>query len=312
MSRTLLRTVPGLLLLVTLTACGDDDPTAEDPKPLGNGIVWKDGAEVHFAGGEVVDTGQEYASISRTSHGVVSSSWGEGTVYVTPDGTVTDLDLPDDVEISTDPGQPLVAWTTSQPGDGVVHVLDPRTGEEQAAITTDYDDAMNLTLDGDTVWLHSSELATTLEIDWRSGKVTRSPLRYVRSISQHYATVEGGNENYVEAGAAKPGLIDLETRKLVLRGWEWGTSPRETYATRELSDGDSSTDDTRIGVLDLATGKYVAKLPARPDDSNWLNWAWTPDEKTIYWFEGHELVQCTTDDFTCTRSKVDAKAPGVA
>ena len=116
----------------------------------------------------------------------------------------------------------------------------------------------------------------------------------------------------MEAGAAKPGLIDLETRKLVLRGWEWGTSPRETYATRELSDGDSSTDDTRIGVLDLATGKYVAKLPARPDDSNWLNWAWTPDEKTIYWFEGNELVQCASEDFTCTRSTVDATRPDVS
>ncbi|NYI44271.1 hypothetical protein BJ993_001351 [Nocardioides aromaticivorans] len=311
MRRTFLRTAPALLLLVPLAACGDDDPAAPDAAPLGDGIAWRDGATVHFPGGEEVDSGQEDGQAWRTSDGVVITSWDGGTVYVTPDGSVSDLDIPEEAQVAADPTQSVVAWAKVQPGDGVVHVLDPATGKERAAISTDYDDATELSIEGDRIWLHSSELASTLEIDWPSGKVTRSPLKYVRSIGSRYAVVEGGNENYVEAGAAKPGVIDLETRRMVLRGWDWGLSPRNTYATRELSDGDASTADTRIGVLDLATGKYVARLAARPDDSNWLNWAWTLDEKTIYWFEGNELVQCASATFTCTRSKVDATFPSV-
>jgi hypothetical protein len=306
-----LRALPALLLLVSLTACGEDDPAAAEGKPLGDGIAWQDGSTIHFPGGEEVDTGQEMGTAWRTSHGVVSTSYDEGAVYVTPDGTVKDLDIPEQAQVATDRGQSLVAWAKVQPGDGVVHVLDPATGKEKAAVETEYDDAIDLAIEGDKVWLYSNELATTLEVDWPSGKVERLPLQYVRSIGSRYATVEGGNENYVEAGAAKPGVIDLRTRKLVLRGWQWGLSPRDTYATRELSDGDSSTDDVRIGVLDLATHKFVARLPARPDDSNWLNWTWTSDEKTIYWFEGNVLVQCASATFTCTRSKVDAKFPDV-
>lgn len=311
MHRTPLRVLPALLLLVPLAACGDDDPAEAQGEPLGDGIAWTDGPTIHFPGGEEVDSGQETGTTWRTSHGVVSTSYDEGTVYVTPDGTVTDLDIPKQAQVATDREQSLVAWARVQPGDGVVHVLDPATGKERAAIKTDYDDAIDLSLEGDRIWLYSNELATTLEVDWPSGKVTKLPLQYVRSIDSRYATVEGGNENYVEAGAAKPGVIDRKTRRMVLRGWDWGLSPRDTYATRQLGDGDRSTADTRIGVLDVATGKYVARLPARPDDSGWLNWTWTPDEKTIYWFEGNELVQCAAARFTCTRSKVDATFPDV-
>lgn len=312
MDRTALRALPALLLLVPLAACGEDDPATGSADPLGNGVVWRDGSEVHFPGGEVVDAGLEATSISRTSHGVVASGWGEGSVYVTPDGTVTELDLPADAKVSTEPGQSLVAWMTTEPGDGVVHVLDPATGEEHTAVKTDYDDAMSLALDGDTVWLYSNELNRTLEIDWRSGKVTKVPVEYVRTINGRYATVEGGNENYVQAGAAKPGIIDLETRKLVRRGWDWAFSPAATYATTTLGDGGASTQDTRIGVLDIDTGKFVARLPAVLREGGWLNWAWTPDERSIYWFEGSELVVCEVATADCTRDEVDAQHPDVA
>lgn len=311
MRRDRLRAVPALLLLVPLAACGDEAPAAATGEPLGDGVAWTDGSTIHFPGGEEVDSGMEVGSAWRTSHGVVRTSWDGGTAHVTPDGTVTDLAIPDGAAIATDRSQSLVAWVATDPGDGVLHVLDPATGKERASITTDYDDASSISLEGDTVWLFSNELATTLEIDWPSGKVTRSPVKYVRSINSRYATVEGGNENYVEAGAAKPGLIDLRTRQLVLRGWDWGVSPKSTYATTQLSDGDASTDDTRIGVRDLETGTYVARFPAKPDQSNWLSWAWTSDETTIYWFEANVLVQCAIATTKCTREKVDAKHPAV-
>lgn len=311
----LLRAVPALLLALPLTACGHDPDPGPGPgregEPLGDGIAWTDGSTIHFPGGEEVDSGIDVGSAWRTSHGVVRTSWDGGSVYVTPDGTVTDLDIPDDVGIATDRTQSLVAWIATDPGDGVLHLLDPATGKERAAIKTDYDDAMSVSLDDDKVWLFGNELATTLEIDWPTGKVTKSPLQYVRNIDSRYATVEGGNENYVEAGAAKPGVIDLKTRKLTLRGWDWDISPRDTYATTMLSDGDASTDDTRIGVRDLTTGKYVARFPAKPDDSGDLDWTWTADEKTVSWFEADVLVQCAIATSTCEREKVDAKRPSI-
>lgn len=310
MRRHPLHTLPALLLLVPLTACGDDGPAA-GPDTLGNGPVWRDGSEIHFPGGEVVDTDLEASSILRTSRGVVASAWDEGTVYVTPDGTVSDLHVPDNAEIATDPAQELAAWTTVQPGDGVVHVLDPATGKEQAAVRTDYDDASSLALDGDTVWLYSNELATTLAIDWRKGTVTKAPAGYVRAIGGHHATVEGGNENDVEAGAASPGIIDLETAKRVRRGWNWDISPHGTYAVTVIDDGDRSTQDTRLGVLDLET-RNLERFPAVLGDGGWLNWAWTPDEQSIYWFEGTELVVCDVATSDCTRDEVDAQHPDVA
>ncbi|HWJ09366.1 MAG TPA: hypothetical protein VNS46_08325 [Nocardioides sp.] len=310
MRRIPLHALPAVLLLLPLAACGDDGDDTPAPEPLTDGAIWLDGSEIHFPGGEVVDAGLDAGQAWRTSHGVVTTSWEGGAVYVTPDGTVTDLDLPKDTQVATDREQSLIAWTAPD-GDGVVHVLDPATGEEQAAIETDYPDAMSISLDGDTVWLYGSELATTLEIDWRSGEVTRSPLEFVRSIDRHYATVEGGNENFVEAGAAKPGIIDIDTGELVRRGWSWRLSPRATYGASDVSDGDSSTQDTRIVIVDLATGKAVARFPARPDDSGWLTWSWTSDEGTISWFEGTELVQCTIATSQCTRDEVDAKQPRI-
>lgn len=313
MRRTPLRVLPALLLVLPLTACGDDDPAAAQGEPLGDGVVWYDGAEIHFPGGELVDAGEDLLEVGRTSHGVVTTSLEDGSVaYVTPDGRITDLDIPQQAKVATDARQALVAWTEAQPVDGVVHVLDLATGKERAAVETGYDDTipLEISLEGNKVWLYDNELATTLEVDWPSGKVTPLPVNYVRTINSRYATVEGGNENFVEAGAAKPGIVDLETHKLVRRGWDWEFSPRATYAVTIIDDGDRSTPDTRVGVLDLATGK-LARLPATLDESGWLTWAWTPDERTIYWFEGRELVTCTVAASTCTRDEVDAEIPQV-
>lgn len=311
MRRTAVHLLPALLLALPLAACGDDAPAAGRDEPLGDGVVWHDRTKVHFPGGEVVDAGRELGSAGRTSHGLVAASLeDDSVVYVTPDGTVTEPDIPPGARMATDPAQSVVAWAKGQPADGVVHVLDLTTGKELAAIATDPEDAVNVSLEGDKVWLHSSELATTLEVDWTSGKVTRLPLEHVRAINSRYATVEGGNENYVEAGAAKPGIIDLRTHELVRRGWDWGFSPRATYAVTIIDDGDRSTPDTEVGVLDLATGK-VARLPAMLPEGGWLTWAWTPDERSIYWFEGRELVTCTVATSTCTRDEVDAEIPQV-
>ncbi|HWJ66105.1 MAG TPA: hypothetical protein VNT31_05480 [Nocardioides sp.] len=313
MRRTCLRAVPGALLLLPLAACGDSDPAAAASGPLGNGVVWADGSEIHFPGGEVVDSGQdEPMALSRTSHGVVSSDWDAGTVHVTPDGAVTDLGLPDAVRVATDPGQPMVAWMTYEPFDGVLHVLDATTGTEQAAIRTDLEHDLEISLDGDTAWLHSGGSATTLRVDWRRGKVTKAPASFVRDVRGHHATVEGGNENFVEAGVAKPGIVDLRTRRMIRRGWDWAFSPLGTYAVGIFGeDGDSTTKNEEIGVLDLASGR-LTRFPIVLGEGGWTEWAWTPDDTSIYWFEGTELVVCEVATSDCKRDAVDADQPQVA
>lgn len=313
MRRTFLRALPAALLLLPLAACGESDPAAAASGPLGDGVVWRDGSEIHFPGGEVVDTGQdETSTVSRTSHGVVSSAWNAGTVHVTPDGAITDLGLPDDVHLATDPGQAMVAWMAYEPFDGVLHVLDATTGKEQAVVRTDLASAPEVVLDGDTVWLHSSGSATTLRVDWRSGKARKAPVSYVRDVRGHYATVEGGNENFVEAGVAKPGIVDLRTRRMIRRGWDWAFSPLASYAVGIFGeDGDSTTKNEEIGVLDLASGR-LTRFPIVLDEGGWTEWAWTPDDASIYWFEGTELVVCEVATSDCKRDAVDADQPQVA
>lgn len=304
-------------LLLPLAACSQDKAPLE-PVSLGAEIVYTSGSSIHFATtGEVVEVERDILFTHYSAAGILAEVEPTNPrryadlVLVRKDGTVTDVAVPAQASFATDPESRHFAWTDPEKDPGTVVVVDLLTGEEQARVTVPGRRILQgqVSLEGDVVWLHDGDFSGAFRIDWRTGDVEKVELGYPPSqVHGQVAVTRGGSEGLLEAGLGRPGVIDLQTGRLIVRGNRWQLSPAGNAVGREQARyADGGIPVSGHLVIHRVPKGRTTRFPLTYDGRVETDWGWTADGTQVLWFEGSTLHACeiATRDCTTTETDVD-------
>ncbi|WP_134764896.1 hypothetical protein [Nocardioides sp. 1609] len=306
------RATTGVAALAAVVALGggyallDPGPSDQDavepagPPTTDLGAAFAIGSTVHLRDGAVSATlpVPRVGNLSYTSVGVVVQAYDAdqeplGTHLVAADGTVSDLDVPSSA--TSDPGSPLLVWTTEV--DGVVTVVaqDVWTDERVAEIPLpDHPGGFApARLDGEHVYVGGSDTGV-LDVDLRTEEVRVAPALEVVD------EVAGGRSNLGYGGHVA--VIDVATgEEIVSRdvtersAGYFQLSPGGRYARYV----DQSRQQRQFDLYDLTTGTPTT-LPGSPG-----RWGWTADGRPFTVSDLGELVVCGSRPCTTTRLDLD-------